>query len=160
MKIGIAGHQNLGDSSTIVWVRHILENLIMEYPASRGFTCLAMGADQLFADLLTHHRIPFTAVIPCAGYENVFKTEKARNEYNKFLKLADAVIRLEFPYPSEEAFYEGGKEVVKCSDVLFAIWNGKPARGLGGTADIVQFARKVDRGVVHINPISRKINNY
>jgi hypothetical protein len=160
MKIGITGHQTIGDSQTVAWVRHTLERLLLEYSASRGFTCLAMGADQLFADLLTNHRIPFTAVIPCAGYENVFDTEKARDEYIRYLQLADDVIRLQFSYPSEEAFYEGGKEVVKCSDVLFAIWNGKPAGGLGGTADIVQFAKKVNKVVVHINPINLKINTF
>jgi hypothetical protein len=117
-----------------------------------------MGTDQLFAHLLTINQIPFTAVIPCAGYENVFNTKKARDDYIRLLKLANTVMRLGFPYPSEEAFYEGGKEVVKCSDVLFAIWNGKPARGLGGTADIVQFARRAKRGVVHINPINRRVN--
>jgi hypothetical protein len=35
--------------------------------------------------------------------------------------------------------------VVDPSDVLVAVWDGEPARRLGGTADVVAYAR--ERGV-------------
>jgi hypothetical protein len=35
---------------------------------------------------------------------------------------------------------EGGKVVVDRAEVLIAVWDGLPARGLGGTADVVAYA--------------------
>jgi hypothetical protein len=48
------------------------------------------------------------------------------------------------PYsaPGEEAFWAAGKRVVELSDEIFAVWDGRKAGGLGGTADVVAFARK------------------
>jgi len=39
--------------------------------------------------------------------------------------------------------------------LLVAVWNGQPARGPGGTADAVAFARGLGRRVVHVNPAAR-----
>lgn len=56
---------------------------------------------------------------------------------------------LPFSEPSEEAFYAAGKAVVDACDWLIAVWDGEPARGLGGSADVVAYAR--NRGkVVHV----------
>jgi hypothetical protein len=40
---------------------------------------------------------------------------------------------------------DGGRAVVDRSSVLIAVWDGQPSRGLGGTADVVTYARQ--RGV-------------
>ncbi|UCF93143.1 MAG: hypothetical protein JSW39_03010 [Desulfobacterales bacterium] len=45
---------------------------MVEHKVSKGFTCLAKGADQLFAAVLTAKGLPFTAIIPCRGYEKAF----------------------------------------------------------------------------------------
>ena len=36
-------------------------------------------------------------------------------------------------------------EMLKDADLLIAVWDGLPARGLGGTADVVAYAR--DHGI-------------
>jgi hypothetical protein len=42
---------------------------------------------------------------------------------------------------------DGGRAVGDRSNVLVAVWDGQPARGLGGTADVVvAYAR--ERGVL------------
>jgi hypothetical protein len=33
-------------------------------------------------------------------------------------------------------------QMIEQADELFAVWDGKPARGYGGTADVVDAARK------------------
>jgi hypothetical protein len=53
------------------------------------------------------------------------------------------------------SYLAAGKRVVDMSDVMVAIWNGKPAEGLGGTADIVQYALAQKKPVIHINPTAR-----
>ncbi len=156
MKAGITGHQDLGNNVTIAWIQDTLARLVVENEVSQGFTCLAKGADQLFAAVLTEKNIPFTAVIPCIDYEKAFDDQTARSQYIRFVQMAEEIIRLNFPHPSEQAFFEGGRKVVECSDLIFAVWNGKPARGLGGTGDIVNFSKQEGKAVVHINPVNQK----
>jgi len=36
----------------------------------------------------------------------------------------------------EDAYMAAGRRVVDLSDVMIAVWNAKPAKGKGGTADI------------------------
>jgi hypothetical protein len=62
---------------------------------------------------------------------------------------------LPYPFPSEEAFWNAGKYIVDHSDLVVAVWDGEAARGLGGTADVVQYALTVGRKVVHVNPVAR-----
>ena len=65
--------------------------------------------------------------------------------YHRLLAEAKDVRRLAYARPSEEAFLAAGKVVVERCDLILAIWDGQPAAGLGGTADIVRYARQ--RGV-------------
>ena len=62
-----------------------------------------------------------------------------------------------FPGPSEQAFLEAGKYIVTHCELLFAVWNALPARGVGGTADIVMFAKSVNRPWIHIKPGERTV---
>lgn len=52
---------------------------------------------------------------------------------------------------SEYAFLKAGKHMVQKSDIIFAIWDGQKAKGLGGTADIVEYAISVEKEVIHLN---------
>ena len=157
MKAGITGHQNLGADPIITWVRNTLADLIHDHKISQGFTCLAKGADQLFAQILTEKEIPFTAVIPCSDYDKAFEDQSAKSAYLGLVQKAGEIIRLNFARPSEEAFFAAGKKVVQCSDLVFAVWNGEPAAGLGGTGDIVKFSKQAGKPVVHLNPVTLKV---
>ena len=59
---------------------------------------------------------------------------------------------LEFDAPSEEAFLAAGQRVVELSDELLAVWDGKKAAGLGGTADIVGYAKELKKPVTVLWP--------
>lgn len=49
------------------------------------------------------------------------------------------------------AYLRGGKRVVDSCEIVVAIWNGRRAAGVGGTADIVQYAIEHDRIVLWID---------
>lgn len=57
----------------------------------------------------------------------------------------------------EESYLAAGQKVVELSNVMIAVWNGKPAAGLGGTADIVDYARQKNKQICHINPLTRTV---
>ena len=80
-------------------------------------------------------------VLPCAGYEASFKDPAGLERFLSLRSEAHTVERMEFPAPSEEAYLAAGRRVVECSDMLLAVWDGRPAKGKGGTADVVEHAR-------------------
>jgi hypothetical protein len=157
MKTGITGHQDLGTSQTGHWVAQEMATVVDQIGVSKGFSCLAKGADQLFAQILQNKQLPFIAVIPCVQIESSFQTEEDRTLFRRLLATASETITLPFDAPSEVAYFEAGKTVVDQSDLLIAVWNGRAAKGLGGTADVVKYALENSKKVIHINLVARKV---
>jgi hypothetical protein len=157
MKAGITGHQNLSVAESD-WLKEELEIEIKQIKIEEAYSCLAIGADQLFANVILANKIPLVAITPCKKYEQTFD-EKNIELYKSLVKQAVNKIQLDFESPSEEAFYEAGKTVVNKSDVVFAFWNNLPAKGLGGTADIVEYAKSKSKKIILLNPIT-KTKNY
>ena len=62
-------------------------------------------------------------------------------EYDRLLARAAAVRRLSFTESTSESHMAASKLMVDDADELYAVWDGKPARGYGGTADVVTYAR-------------------
>lgn len=85
-------------------------------------------------------------VIPCKGYEKTFDP-LALKTYRLLLGKAATVETLPFDEPSEQAFYAAGKAVVDACDWLCAVWDGESAKGLGGAADVVAYARTQGKDV-------------
>ncbi len=150
MIAGLSGHQKIGNEQIVEWVERQLLTTLATEGVTEGCMSLAIGADQLYANLLLRLGLPFKVIVPCRGYEMTFRAED-RDEYFSLLSRAREVVSLDFDRPSEVAFYEAGKEVVNRSNILIAVWDGLAARGLGGTADIVSFAQEQKKRVVHID---------
>jgi hypothetical protein len=157
MTAGITGHQVLGAAADVAWVRAALGRLLREERATEGVSALAEGADQLFAEAVCEAGLPLVAVIPCAGYEAAFGSPGALQAFARLRAAAAATVQLPFPAPSEEAFLAAGREVVDRCDLLLAVWDGAPARGLGGTADVVAFARERRRRTIQLHPASHSV---
>lgn len=151
MKISITGHQNIGDKEVVNWVKKELRRIIKDLGnITNSYSSLAVGADQIFAEIMINSNINLTAVIPCEGYRNTFENDTVK-DYDILLRKAEDVIVLDYSEPSEKAFYEAGKYVLNNCDILIAVWNGQKARGLGGTGDIVELAKKSRKKIFHIN---------
>ncbi len=157
MKVGMTGHQQLGTEATITWLSDTLERTIHQYHIELGITSLAVGADQLYAEVLRKTNIPYIAIIPSDGYETTFQNTYDLDRYRELLRNATEKLQLPFEKPSETAFYEAGKKIANLSDMLLAIWDGKPAKGLGGTGDIVEYALSIKKPVVHLNPVTQQV---
>jgi len=160
MKVGITGHQDLTIAESN-WLKEELEIEIKQMKIEKAYSCLAIGADQLFARVILSNNIPLIAVTPCSKYEQTFDNKNIEL-YRNLVTQAINEIQLEYDNPSEKAFYEAGKTVVNNSDVIFVFWNNLPSKGLGGTADIVSFAKSLNKKIIHLNPITKtkKYINY
>jgi hypothetical protein len=111
-----------------------------------GVTSLATGSDQLFATEVLNVGGALHVVVPCSRYEETFD-DHDRGSYRSLLAAAAQVRTLPFEEPSEKAFYAAGRAVVDASDWLCAVWDGQPAVGLGGSADVVAYAREQGKHV-------------
>jgi hypothetical protein len=157
MNVGITGHREIGASRIIEWVYTEIGKAVYEYNVSNGFTCLAVGADQIFARVLLNEKIPYVAIIPCERYETTFELADDYEGYKTLVNQAIEKKKLNFLEPSDQAFFEAGKCVVNYSDLMFAVWDGEPVEGLGGTADVVEYALSKRKRVLHINPATRHV---
>ena len=53
-----------------------------------------------------------------------------------------------------QAYEDVGSYVVDNCDMLIALWDGKPASGKGGTAEIIKYARKRGRPIIIISTVA------
>jgi hypothetical protein len=151
-RIGVTGHQNL-PAAFLPRIRKEIERVIERAPAKiTGVTSLAAGTDQLFARAVLDRGGRLYAVIPCAGYESAFTDAGAVATFNELLAASSEIETLPHDQPSAQAFLEAGHRVVELADLLVAVWDGQKAKGLGGTADVVQYARDRSREIVIVWP--------
>ena len=106
-----------------------------------GLSSLAPGADQIFAEAVLEAG-GVVAILPCRGYEASFDDPDALRRLGDLFGRARERIRLPFDGPSDDAYLRAGQEVVRRCELLLAVWDGNVARGPGGTAHIVEFARE------------------
>ena len=158
-RIGITGHQRLSSPADWQWVEEAMKNILASLSGElAGFTSLAIGADQIFAELILRLGGELTVIVPFAEYEEKFTEGVDRNGYKRLLAQAATVEVLHSTGSNREAYFKAGKQVVHRSELLIAVWDGKPAAGLGGTADVVGYARKCGKPMVHIDPVNRTVN--
>jgi len=152
MKIGITGHQRISDPSTWPWVRNAIVEQLENAESLTGISSLAIGADQLFAQCVLEASGTLIAIIPFPDYERTFKQSDEKQKYINLKNQAAKVQILPDISDDQQSYLDAGKLVIELCEVLLAVWDGKPAKGKGGTGDAVNFAISTGRLVVHINP--------
>lgn len=151
-KIGITGHQNIPAIALNYVTDGIRRHLVQIEEPLVGIGSLAVGADQLFVTIIGELGGQSHVVIPCERYETTFHTPAEVDRYRALLASATSSEVLSFAAPSEAAFMAAGSRVVELSDIIVAVWDGKPAAGYGGTADVVTYARTSGREVLIVWP--------
>ena len=153
MQVGITGHQERHGIDW-KWIEATLQIEISKLPDVRAaLSSLAKGADQVFARVAISLSIPVIAVIPVKDYERFFHG-RDRVEYDRLLRNSQ-VKDLSWKGDDQLGFFLAGKFIVENTDLLFAVWDEQRSKGLGGTGDIVDYARQLSRKVIHLNPITQ-----
>lgn len=148
---GVTGHQNI-PKVALELISSRLDELFLPIGPADGVSSLAAGADQLFADAILRIGGHLDVIIPCRNYDAVFKNDDALEHYRALLEQARNIDILPYDEPSEDAFFEAGRQIVQSSDRLVAIWDGERAEGTGGTADVVKYAAQLGRDITIIWP--------
>lgn len=157
MYVGITGHQKLDGDRDWSWVESALTEELRQLP--KPFTAvssLAIGADQMFARIALRLGAALHVVMAFADLERTFSPDKLA-EFVALRSHANKVEILTTIGTDEDCYLAAGQHVVDLSDMLVAIWNGLPARGKGGTGDVVLYARSKKVPLIHINPVIRQV---
>lgn len=161
VRVGVVGHRWLEDGATSAFVasrcREHLRAVAADARPVVALSALAPGSDTLFAQAAVGLGIPLVAVRPFDSYADDFPTAGARRAYADLWGRADRQVRLTYRSRSEEAYRAAMRWVAERSDVLLAIWDGRPAAHAGGTADTVAHARALGRRVLHVDPGGRRV---
>ena len=158
--VGFSGHRQLSDNARVSdLIRDELERL------RRGtqdewiaLSSVAEGSDQLFVAAARALGLTWHAVLPLPGAEfakDFSPAEWARVE--TLLKSAEHVQVITENGTREDAYLDCGMETVTGADVLLAVWDGEQARGKGGTADVVAYARSLGKPIVVIDALTFEV---
>ena len=149
--VGITGHRTLSDDAQWSWVREQIDAaLAVLEPPIVGVSSLAEGADQCFAAAVLAAGGQLHAVL---AFEHFGESlgDDGRASFAALLDDADDVEVIDRQPTRDLAYLAAGLRVVELADVLFAVWDGKPARGTGGTAEIVERAAAIETPVLQID---------
>ena len=162
--VAVTGHCQLGDMATTRFVVRAFDMLLTQlqhdYPAGLvALSGLAEGADTLFAEAALARGIPLEACVACTEVIENFMPGAARDHHLLLRERSQRVHMLPFKERSNTAYMALGRWLVDTADLLIAAWNGLPAVGLGGTGDVVAYARQQGRPVIHIHTILQTITS-
>jgi hypothetical protein len=145
VRVGITGHMNLTPESVPLVAAGIRKVLSEHEQPLVGVSCLARGADQVFAHVVLELGGQLDVVIPAADYwERKVKPDN-REEFEALIRQATNVRVLGFDTSNRDAYVAANETVLGGVDALVAVWDGAPPDGKGGTGDTVQAAR--ERGI-------------
>lgn len=149
--VGATGHQHIPPEAR-AHIASGIDDVLRSYREDLiGVCSLAAGADQLFAQAVLDLGGALHVVVPCERYDETFD-RAGLLRLRELLGGAERVETLGHPKPTEEAFLDAGHRVADLCEILVAVWDGEQARGLGGTADVVDYAKAAGREIVIIWP--------
>jgi uncharacterized protein DUF4231 len=133
-------------------------------PAFTLISSLAEGADRIAAQAALAAGFALDVVLPCPAsiYVATFSDDASRAAFDALMDRARARLVLPLAGKPEKSVedrlphsYEtAGLTMLTRSDILVAIWDGKPADGRGGTGQIVDEAVRRGIPVVVFDPAS------
>ncbi|MCU4745155.1 MULTISPECIES: hypothetical protein [unclassified Streptomyces] len=143
MRVGITGHRGLPEEVG-QRIRAALREEIEKYAPGElvGLSCIADGPDSWFAQLVLEHGGRLEVVVPAAQYR-VGLPPWHHPVYDELLDRATTVHHTGRETSDSQAHMAGSEVLVGLADRLIAVWDGQPARGHGGTADVVAYAERM-----------------
>lgn len=161
LNIGVTGHRlNRISQRQLDRLTPRLRRLLAQIAAASradGLTLLsglAEGADRHLARLALEAGYALHAVLPFARKtcERGFSGAASRAQFHEFVARAEHVTELPgHPGCVGQAYRRAGHALVDAADVLLAVWDGQPAQGAGGTAEVVNEACRRRVPVIHIS---------
>jgi hypothetical protein len=125
VRVGVTGHMNLTPES-VPLVAADLRRVLSEHEGPLvGVSCLARGADQVFARVVLELGGRLDVVIPAADYSERKVKPDNREEFEQLIGQATNVRVLPFETSNREAYVAANEAVFTSVDTLVAVWEGR-----------------------------------
>ena len=159
--VGFTGHRGLENEEKIARVlRDVIASLQQDVGRELlGRSSIASGADTLFAEAWLAANLKWIALLPFPEAE--FKKDFREADWKRARALLDRAERIETSSETAErprGYLDCGLATVDGADLMVAVWDGKAPRGEGGTAQVVEHARAVQKPLILISADGVKIN--
>lgn len=152
MRVGITGHMDLCET-TAKRVREGIDRALGAFGGGlTGVTCLAFGADQIFAQSVLDVGGALEVLLPASDYRGRRVWPEHLPVFDGFLARATKVEVMPFSESGPEAYAAANARMLHDVDALLAVWDGRPAANRGGTADAVAEAERLQVPVTVIWP--------
>ncbi len=143
-RLGVTGHIHL-TPDTVDLIRRELVTRLQGYRTGLvGVSCLAPGADTIFAAAVLAAGGRVEVVLPARKYRDHGVPAAAVQVFDALLARAETVQVMPYEEPAAEAYQAANKAVLSDIERLLAVWDGGSG-GPGSTAETVRSAR--DRGI-------------
>jgi hypothetical protein len=158
--VGFTGHRQVADpAAAAAAIRDALEFLRREIPGEWiALSSIADGGDRLFVQEAQAIGLSWHAILPLPRAE--FARDFPPGEWRAVeeqLATAGHLRVISENGDREDAYLDCGIETVNGADVLLALWDGDQARGKGGTAEVVQYAKSIGKPVLIIDAATHQI---
>ena len=158
--VGFSGHRQLASAAGAAGaIRAALELLQRQAPGEWiALSSVAGGSDQLFVQQARAIGLSWHAILPLPRAE--FAQDFSAAEWaivEETLATADHLRVISETGAREDAYLDCGIETVNDADVLLVVWDGQPARGKGGTADVVEYAKSIGKPVMIIDATTHEM---
>ena len=152
--LAVTGHMDLSEAS-VPLVRAALREILAEVAAQgplTGLSCIARGADSLFAEAVLHVGGDLVVVVPSEDYRQTKVKPQDGEQFDHLVAGASELIVVPFETAGREAYEAANELLLERADVLVAVWDGKPPTGKGGTGDMVEHAQAAGVAVRRVWP--------
>ncbi len=124
------------------------------------YTSIAEGADTLCVEAARALNLPVHLLLPLPDAEfsrdftspESWQRSRAEIEHARMRPGRDSVHLVPGESTRPECYFNQGIHMLDAVDVLVAVWDGTNARGMGGTAEMVNHARAIGIPVIWIEP--------
>jgi hypothetical protein len=145
VRIAVTGHMNITEATTTLIATAIREHLERAGADVVGISCIARGADSVFAETVLDIGGGLEVILPSTDYRDAKVKPDHAPLFDALLAKATVVRTLPFPTANREAYEAANNAMLDNADELVAVWDGQDSPDRGGTAAVVADAR--DRGL-------------
>lgn len=143
LRIGVTGHTDLSPAAE-TQVRADMRAAIQRLTAGgrsplRGVSCLAPGADMIFAEIVLELGGGFEVVLPATDYRQTL-SPKCAQEFDRLVSRASTVDYMRHRKSGIKAYRSANAELLRRSTHLIAVLDGDAPANPGGTAEVVSKA--------------------
>ncbi|MEU9209441.1 hypothetical protein AB0D27_16200 [Streptomyces sp. NPDC048415] len=140
--VAVTGHMDL-TAEAADSVRAALRELLagLRDDTLTGRSCLARGADTIFAEEILALGGRLSAIIPSRDYREAVVRPADISRFDALCDAADEVVIMPFEHAGADAYEAANLRLLEGADRLTAVWDGSAPTARGGTADTVAVAR-------------------